>query len=456
VSFDGTGCLVTPDHVWVSSSSEFTIEFWLRSVSGDFARLIDGRITEAEGETDWVITYEATLSGVRLRFEYGDLSGNDSTVNSNYLPLNDGEWHHIAVTRADSTMRWWIDGQNSFPQSSTNMGAINSAVGVTVGCSRFGGELFDGSIDDIRVSSFARYVEEFEPPGKHMPDVGTDLLWRFDEGADSTTFKEIMGTGIDFSPLGIVVSELDVAQVFETACCGDGDVQFGEQCDGGEACTMSCDADPLLSLSWQVGNLGCLVIPSPDLTYPPATVTYEFWWYWDGIPGDILQRGNGELGTFRIQVDASGRMVFVAEGTDGSVQLESQAVVLPGAWAHVAFMYAAPSFGRWYVDGVPETAQPLFTSLAEVSSELLLSVSCSDTSAVGLLDSLRISPMIRYTEPFSPVTPLIADISAEVMLTFDQPILPSLDGMDGVRILDGSAYGNDGLAELPSFSEVVP
>lgn len=64
------------------------------------------------------------------------------------------------------------------------------------------GFLFQGEIDEVRISDTVRYTEEFSPPTvPFIPDNNTIALWHFDEGTGTVT-RDASGNGNDGQLIG--------------------------------------------------------------------------------------------------------------------------------------------------------------------------------------------------------------------------------------------------------------
>ncbi|MEC8025581.1 MAG: LamG-like jellyroll fold domain-containing protein, partial [Myxococcota bacterium] len=179
-----------------------------------------------------------------------------------------------------------------------------------------------------------------------------------------------------------------------------------------------------------------------------------FWLRWSGDTGEIMRRGDGATGDYRITVVEGGYLQFEGEATYGLVTALSDTAVAADEWHHVAMLYANPQFVRWYVDGIAEPTVVLSYPMPEYLSVEPLQLSCGATAAAGRIDSVRASPIVRYPQSFSPNSVLTPDQDTSFLFAFDQPALFWPDGQ--VRVLDMSPYGRDGMAESGSFVEGYP
>ena len=110
---------------------------------------------------------------------------NSRAVYSN-VPIPKNEWIHVASSFDGDFMRLFIDGKlvaeeevNARP---AQLGYQNIAIGGNNCCSGYY-EVFNGLIDEVRISSATRYQDSFIPPSEPFkPDAATLLLVPFDEG----------------------------------------------------------------------------------------------------------------------------------------------------------------------------------------------------------------------------------------------------------------------------------
>ena len=101
-------------------------------------------------------------------------------------PVPKNEWVHVASTFDGDFMRLFIGGElvaeeavNARP---AQLGYQNVAIGGNNCCSGYY-EVFNGLIDEVRISSTTRYRDSFAPPSEPFkPDAATLLLVPFDEG----------------------------------------------------------------------------------------------------------------------------------------------------------------------------------------------------------------------------------------------------------------------------------
>jgi len=209
-------------------ATDFTIEFWMRALAGENAA---GSITC--GATNLWITgniiidrdrfhanraYGISLAGGRLAFGV-DGPGTGSWTICGATRVDDGEWHHVAVTRerASGAMALYVDGVLDASVSSGPGGDIsypddgvpgdfcdgpctNSDPFIVLGAEKHDAgsayPSFSGWMDELRYSTEIRYGGAFSPPtGRFVPDGSTVGLYHFDEGSGDVVGDTSGATG---------------------------------------------------------------------------------------------------------------------------------------------------------------------------------------------------------------------------------------------------------------------
>ena len=161
--FDGTD-----DALVVSNSNDdfdfgnedFTIELFFYQTSNSSRNDITG--TYSGSSTGWGISTNASnTNGIQVYF------GNSIVLNTGGSAYSQNTWHHLAVCRAGSSLKLFIDGAIVVSASNTTnilngndlrVGAVSSSTNATF-------LFFAGYIDDYRIlKGFAKYTAPFTPP----------------------------------------------------------------------------------------------------------------------------------------------------------------------------------------------------------------------------------------------------------------------------------------------------
>ncbi|MFT7622895.1 MAG: hypothetical protein ACI9WU_002070 [Myxococcota bacterium] len=441
------GCVTVPGAVFLESALGFTVEFWVKTLSQTSGVLLDQRLTASVGENDWHIRYELAGPGGQLRFLYGNVTNADSQIGMSGVTLNDGEWHHVAVTRDETTMRWWVDGKGLNANITTNIQALDNGAPLTLGCGAFGGEPFMGTVDELRISNFARYVSDFTPPGRHLRDSATVGLWHLDEPSGSATVADISGNDHSGTVSGTASATQLVAPVMAT-CCGDGVLDIGEECDDGDIATGDdCDAVCLLeggppqsALSLD-GLDDCLQV-NTSLLPTVSNMTLGLWiaTTQSGVARILDKRVSAapqSAGWSIVLVDGVPRFEVSTDTQTVAFHAMSALPINDGLWHHIAVTFTAVKVVRWYLDGQPQPATQLTEALAP-GNQAPLRIGCGldGEHLDAIIDAVHIRTKVAYsTAPFVPVLAPAPENSSALLLGFDQPLL-------GAQTNDLSSGGN--------------
>ncbi len=179
--------------------------------------------------------------------------------------------------------------------------------------------------------------------------------------------------------------------------------------------------------------------------------------------------GDGDFGDYGIAL-LGGRVAFGVNRSSGGATL-CGGQVLDGMWHHVAVIRErATGEMRIFVDGAP-------TTLSNVAASLDVSYRAGRTTAFandpflvfgaekrdagaqfpsfnGLLDDVRLSSFLRYTNAFArPNAPLVADGNTVALYSFNEgsgtTIIDSAGGSDGVRRIGGPSNGPQYVTDTP-------
>lgn len=124
----------------------------------------------------------------KVRLFLGDWT---NYVQSSSIVLTTGSWYHIAGTFDGTYVRIWVNGvlKGEFSLPGTQPTTAND---VWIGGFPAGGDgAFKGTIDEVRISTVARYSSGFTAPSSAFDvDADTAALWHFDESVGNTAFDE--------------------------------------------------------------------------------------------------------------------------------------------------------------------------------------------------------------------------------------------------------------------------
>jgi hypothetical protein len=170
--FDGTGdWLMTPNRTNLNvGSGDFTVEAWVYTGSTS-QQVIIGANRNVDGVGAFMLNLNYT-GKVRFFCSYSGGTILDYNVGSG--TISDSAWHHIAVTRSGSSLRIFIDGtQTGTTNTTLGTASIDNAIAdYRVGSTTDGALNFNGYIDDLRITKYARYTATFTAPTTAFADKG--------------------------------------------------------------------------------------------------------------------------------------------------------------------------------------------------------------------------------------------------------------------------------------------
>ncbi len=168
--FDGTGDYLSgpTDHVdFEFGSGDFTVDFWFRTTAGggQWANPLISYGSSTASTSSWKVYGGQPLWGYVWQ---GSTNYNVTATST----TDDGAWHHCALVRDGNTLRFFIDGteEDTVDVTGVTNNDANSAV-LTIGTDS-AGTVYNGHIDEVRVSDTARWTTDFTPsPGPYTSDV---------------------------------------------------------------------------------------------------------------------------------------------------------------------------------------------------------------------------------------------------------------------------------------------
>lgn len=203
-------------------ATDFTLEFWMKANAADNDS--NGSCSGGGGE-NWITGNIMFDRAIWLHDRFGDYgisifsNGSSATLAFGVFQgasfgqglcgtrnVANGQWHHVAVTRAAASgqLRIYVDGQqdaegtgpsgnisyeNGVPsQVPPELTVLNVDNYLGIGAEKFDADgvrypSYAGFIDEVRLSTTLRYTANFTPPAQpFVPDANTAALYHFDEG----------------------------------------------------------------------------------------------------------------------------------------------------------------------------------------------------------------------------------------------------------------------------------
>ena len=185
--FDGTGDYITATRPLISTGN-FTIEFWIN------------RQASMVGTGNWcVMDFRPGNSGDSPHFRFTNATNGvlDVTLAQGvrWAPtLAANTWYHLAVCRNGTTVRCFLNGTQvgSNYTSSANVNGEDLTLGTYVDQKNTNGNnKFNGWLQDIRITHYARYTSNFTPPTRLLPTKGKTVTSMAYIGFSSSTTATI-------------------------------------------------------------------------------------------------------------------------------------------------------------------------------------------------------------------------------------------------------------------------
>ena len=159
-------------------SSDYTVEFWVKRTESSWAPNTGNPLLELPGVA---MLGRAGTDTLQL---YEDDFGSWAAVSGTTTSSVDQDWHHIALVRDGSTLRFYLDGsQVGTMSTSASPSSLELGASSIYGC-RFG-------VDDLRVSTSAVYPggTTFTPPTTAHPTSGGGTAATVLVGSAATTYQ---------------------------------------------------------------------------------------------------------------------------------------------------------------------------------------------------------------------------------------------------------------------------
>ena len=513
LDMDGSGYLAVADSVdWDFGPDDFTVEMWiyprqasrqaLFAFDADHRLGIDYHYAGTRNINIW-----ASSSGAGWNLLTTDSGGGLSGKGSSSMTLNG--WHHVALVRSGNRWMSFVDGVLDVDQTIAGS-VIDRNENMNFGrWGAFAVAGFNGLMDEIRISSVARYTASgFTPTAAYSVDGDTLALWSMNEmsGASATDSSGNGHTGSlvgvpwalacpdgdgdgatslvdcdDTDPtLGSSESDGDCDGVLTADDCDDSDagstvvsddadcdgVLTAEDCDDNDDTLLSIVFDPecdgLVCGSLDMDGSGYLSVPeSSDWDFGSEDFTVEFWLYprsanrqalfafdtfWH-LAMDFHYQGTGNANLYASSTGNSWDLLTTDIG--GGANSTGAVSMALNAWHHVAFVRSGNTWLS-YVDGVQDVSAIKEGSIVSRSEPLNFGTwNGAMPNFNGLMDSIRVSSVARYTSPtFTPTADLAVD--------GDTLALWSMNELVGNSTTDNSGNGNTGALQDVSWATSCP
>lgn len=180
-------------------ASDFTVEVWAEIRDTDATGVIFDT-TNAAFSSGWVLYLHNDWHAIVFSF-FDENHQNQVVMGPLVEDIGIG-WHHLSATKYDNTVTIHVDGATMTTQTVPSSLSFDNSTLWTMGGSQVADPAFhlrDASVDDVRITGFARYGDDFDPPPAYDADdtESVILMLLLDAGEGDLVSDEI--GGVDFN-----------------------------------------------------------------------------------------------------------------------------------------------------------------------------------------------------------------------------------------------------------------
>ncbi|MBN2015887.1 hypothetical protein JW766_03560 [Candidatus Dojkabacteria bacterium] len=157
IKFNGTDDYISVDHnEGLNPSTNWSISFWLKTSVSSAAD--DRPIHKGTNWNDYqfLVCYSASPNKIRY---HQNVSGYSDPGLASTSDVNDGKWHHVAVTRNGNVTKLYFDG-NEEDSSSVDPGNVSATTPMAIGARADDSNHYNGSLDEVSVYNTTLTPEE--------------------------------------------------------------------------------------------------------------------------------------------------------------------------------------------------------------------------------------------------------------------------------------------------------
>lgn len=409
LDFDGVDDVITATHV---GADVWTVEAWVLPRSAEGQQAIVSQLDSVGGFSGFELGIEGGRAYV-FSPDGMDFAGKVAASE----PLTLGEWHHLAGSYDGSELRLAVDGVIDPTVVAT--GFVDSVELLQIGSRLNNDFFFDGEIYEVRVSSAARYADNFTPAVGFLADADTLALYHLDEGAGA-----VAGDSSDGANDGAIAGDA----AWTTSCPAPNTASCAAL--GFDGADDAVTADHVSATAWTI----------------EAWVTVGAKTSQQAILSQLDNAGVFE--GFELGVEGGRPYTYAPDGVSFAGKVMAEAPLSQGEWHHLAGIYDGTAL-RLAVDGVLD---PVVVPGAFVDSDLPLQIGTRLSDSFffdGAIARARVSSVARYTANFAPSVHLVADT--------DTLALWRLDEGEGLVAADSSSAANDGeIAGMAAWTMTCP
>ena len=394
LAFDGTGDYLSVQNendLFTVGSGDYTVECWINT--SDTVGEIVSAFSQSSPFPGWLFgigfpEHDGSKNGL-LSFYQANSTNNETKYST--ARVDDGSWHHVAISKSGTTLRFFIDGALD---STHTLSYVSTGSGqpIRIGADNNTGPVryLDGYIDDLRITKgVARYTSNFTPPDEIdlSTDTYAEYVTLFLDGDGTVNGQN--NTFTDSSTNGFTVTES--GSVVQGVFSPYGD-NWSNYFSSNNYYTAASDAS---------FNLGTGDFTVEAWVNPTQYTTYNYICTMVATGGLTFYVTGGTLKV---------RRYFVAD------VLSSSTIPEIGEWTHVAATRSGTTL-RIFVNGVQTATTTDSTNYAQGN----FAVGNDSTNAApwyGNISNLRVlKGTALYTSNFTPPTSPLTNITNTSILT---------------------------------------
>lgn len=407
--FDGTGDYITltPTTALQLAGNNFTIEMWVYFTAVAGTKVLMNYGYEGSTQRSFIVYHDGSVNTLRFAFSTTGSNNTDSSLGS-FTPTV-GQWYHIAVVRATTTVTAYVNGSALNAPLSIAANVIyypstSAAFRIAVDATNY----FTGYISNTRiVNGVAVYTGTFTPP--------------------NTTLAATQSSGTNISAItGTATSLLTLQNAQPTQ-----NASFTDGSQNNFAITRNGDATqgtftPFSQTGWSNyfnGSTDYLVTNYlPNIGTNNFTV--ECWIYMLALPGSTTSiwysgNGGGNVPKIYFQLGTTGTLAVAVTVSGGANNITSTATINTSQWTHLALVRSGSTL-TLYFNGASVGTTTNSVNLTGISGGLQIGFTNDGAAGYfnGYISNFRfVNGTAVYTATFTPSTiPLLA-IAGTTLLT---------------------------------------
>ena len=405
----------TSTYTLPTTSSPFTVEAWVYPTTVPNGGGIVNETYAATGNpigftlyTNW--SGQTVSSGPYPAFGFYD-GANWVNVTSS-VSILPGRWYHIAGVFTGSQMRIYVNGvlRGSF----NTLWNARVWTGITIGRRWDTGLYWSGGISNLRISTVARYLNDFTPQTEFSSDA-------------DTLYLGLVNSLSNISPVA------HPAPVFPT---GKG---VPKLLAGGPS--FQADKSYTSTSALFNGNMAISLPAAPQYGLSTGDFTVEMWLHFTSFPNTspVL------LDMRTTSTDSTGVTFTLNSGTVGmwvpstATVFNGTKVMQKGQWYHVAYVRSGSSI-KLFIDGVLNATWTGAGATADYGVGRPALIGNSWTASrmfTGYMANFHVCGTALYSANFTPPKTVAATPATQILLTFDDVVVD-----DAVRRNTISFIGN--------------